>query len=166
MRNKAAAALRGRPWARRGFTLVEVAASVAILGGVILGILIARNNALAAHVEADQILRCTRLCAAQVAALRAGFAREGQGRIVTPSGTYQWRITASPLVDSTATELTAYNVVVWPVPPAAPGKSDRDEATGDSASPPPAGEPDEECSASAVLWLLPGSAPAGVMQTP
>jgi type II secretory pathway pseudopilin PulG len=144
-----------------GFTLVEVAASVAILGGVILGILIARNNAMAAHGEADQILVCTRLCAAQVAALRAGCAGEGEGRFVTPSGTYQWRITLSaPPEDSTAAALTAYEVAVWPAAPAS------DDTAKDSASPPTIEQPDEERGAAAILWLPSKPAAAGATRTP
>ncbi len=158
--NAAAGRAFGGP---RGFTLVEVAASVAILGGVIVGILVARNNALTAHAEANQILACTRLCAAQVAALRGGFAREGEGVFVTPSGTYEWRITCSaPPAATTATALTAYEVVVWPAAPAAPPA---DEAAGDA--PPPAVEPlDEPCAASATLWLPAKHAPAQGMETP
>ena len=139
----------------RGFTLVEVAASVAILGGVILGILVSRNNALLAHAEADQILACTRLCAAQVAALRAGFAGEGAGEFSTPSGKYEWRITASaPQEEAASTALTAYEVTVRPAP------VPLDNATGDSATAQAVEQPDEQCIASAILWLPAKPAPA------
>jgi hypothetical protein len=134
---------------------VEVAASVAILGGVILGILVARNRALTAHAEADQILACTRLCAAQVAALRAGFAGDGEGELVTPSGKYEWRITSFALPeDATATALTAYVVTVRPAP--LPCGS----ATGDPASSQAEEQPDEPGRASAILWLPAKPAPA------
>ncbi len=149
---------------RRGFTLVEVAASVAILGGVIVGILVARNHALEAHVQAAQILACTRLCAAQVAGLRAGFAGEGGGVIVTPSGTYEWRITASALPeDASAAPLTAYEVTVRPASVPV-GSATGDSA--DSASPQVAEQPDEECFASATLWLPGKSAPARGTRAP
>jgi type II secretory pathway pseudopilin PulG len=155
MRNRAHAAFRRSVRGPLGFTLVEVAASVAILGGVIVGILVTRNNALAAHAEAGQILACTRMCAAQVAALRAGYAGEGEGVFVTPSGTYEWRITASALPEeATSPALTAYDVTVRPATPA------RGDATGDSASPQPVEQPDEQCSASAMLWLPAKPAPA------
>ena len=161
MRSRANAALKRAFCGPRGFTLVEVAASVAILGGVIVGILVARNNALVAHAEAGQILACTRLCAAQVAALRAGYAGEGEGVFVTPSGTYEWRITASALPeDTTSTALTAYDVTVWPATPA------RDNATADSASPQAVEQPDEQCVASAILWLPAKPAPAKGTGTP
>jgi type II secretory pathway pseudopilin PulG len=155
MRSKANAALRRVLRRPRGFTLVEVAASVAILGGVILGILVARNRALTAHAEADQILACTRLCAAQVAALRAGFASEGEGKFVTPSGKYEWRITAFALPkDAASTDLTAYLVTVRPAP------LPRDSATGDPASSQDDEQPDEPGLASAILWLPAKPAPA------
>jgi hypothetical protein len=161
MRNSADAAFRRSVRGPLGFTLVEVAASVAILGGVIVGILIARNNALVSHGEADQILACTRLCAAQVAALRAGCAGVGEGKFVTPSGTYEWRITSSALpAGPAATALTAYVVAVWPATPA------RENATGDSASAQPAEQPDRECGAFVTLWLPAQSAPAAGMGTP
>ncbi len=161
MRSRANAA-PGRALRRPGaFTLVEVAASVAILGGVIVGILVARNNALEAHTQADQILACTRLCAAQVAGLRAGFAGEGGGVFVTPSGTYEWRITASAISeDATAAALTAYEVTVRPA------AVSFDNATGDSVSAQAVEQPDEQCVASAILWLPAKSAPARGTRTP
>jgi hypothetical protein len=129
---------------------------VAILGGVIVALLVARNNALAAHIEADQILACTRLCAAQVAALRAGAASEGQGRLMTPSGIYIWRITRSVIPpEAAATDLAGYDVAVWPAPPAAT------DAAADSASPQPVEQPDTECGAFVTLWLPARSGLAG-----
>jgi hypothetical protein len=164
MRTRTDAARRRALGTRSGFTLVEVAASVAILGGVIVGILVARNNALTAHAEANQILACTRLCAGQVAALRGGFAHEGEGVLVTPSGTFEWRITASALpAETAATALTAYEVVVWPVTPAAPAG---DAASGDSTPPPTVAPADAECAASAMLWLPAKPAPAQGPGTP
>jgi hypothetical protein len=160
MRSRADAALSRRLDGPRGFTLLEVAASVAILGGVILGILVARNHALEAHTQADQILACTRLCAAQVAGLRAGFAGEGEGVFVTPSGAYQWRITASaPPEDVPATGLTAYEVTVRPASVVL------DNATDDSAPPQVVEQPDEQCVASAILWLPARTAPAKETKT-
>lgn len=155
MRSRDRVALR-----RGGFTLLEVAASVAILGGVILGILVARNRALEAHTQADQILACTRLCAAEVAGLRAGFAGEGEGVFVTPSGRYEWRITASALPEGApATALTAYEVTVRPAPVAL------EDATDDSAPPQVVEQPDEQCVASAILWLPARPAPAKETKT-
>jgi hypothetical protein len=148
--------MRSRAGAALGFTLVEAAASVALLGGVIVAILVARNNALEAHTEADQILACTRLCAAEVAGLRAGFAGEGTGVLVTPSGKYEWRITASAVPeDAAATVLTAYEVTVRPAPLAL-------EDAGEDSTPAQAVEPpDEQCVASAILWLPAKPAPGG-----
>jgi type II secretory pathway pseudopilin PulG len=167
MRTSAEAALRRFLCGPRGFTLVEVAASVAILGGMILGILVARNNALEAHARADQILSCTRLCAGQVAALRAGCVGAGQGWLVAPSGTYEWRITVSaPPEDSTATALAPYNVAVWPAPVAATSKLAGDDAMGDLESPPPADQPDEQYAASVILWLPAKPGAAGGRGTP
>jgi len=161
MRVRADTTLRRPLRGPRGFTLVEVAASVAILGGVIMGILVARNRALEAHAEAGQILACTRLCAAQVAALRAGFAREGAGEIVTPYGAYEWRITASAVQeDSASAALTAYEVTVRPAAVVL------DNATGDSTTSKVIEQPDEECFASAILWLPAKPAPPNEAEAP
>jgi hypothetical protein len=136
---------------------VEVAASVAILGGVILGILVARNRALAAHAEADQMLSCTRLCAEQVAALRAGLAGAGGGEVATPSGRFEWRITISTMAeDPTTAALTAYHVTVRPA------RVFSDHAAADSA--PAQADADDEIDdprgASVTLWLPPKPVPA------
>lgn len=97
----------------RAFTLVEVVASLAILGVVIVGLMAARDRAAAAHAAASQMMTCTRLCASQAAALRAGEAFEGRGRFDAPEG-YEWRIERRPAPYSDMPRLRAYEVTVLP----------------------------------------------------
>ena len=74
-----------------GFTLVEVAASAAILGGIVVGLLLIQSRALRMYALAKEFMTSTRLCASQVTALRAGLASEGEGEFFHPAG-YTWRI--------------------------------------------------------------------------
>lgn len=157
MRNKANAALRRVRCGPRAFTLVEVAASVAILGSVILGILLARNRALEAHAEADQILACARLCATQVAALRAGCADLGKGEWETPSGRYEWRIRPAALPEDAASmALRAFEVSVRPAHAARVGATGESE----SAQSDEQEQPDDPRGASVILWLSAKPVPA------
>lgn len=113
------------------FTLVEVVASVAIMGGVIVGLLMARSRAVKAHQAARELMTCTRLCASRVASLRAGLAGAGAGSFARPEG-YRWTITPAELPKGAPEDLRAYQVHVT--------------APSTRAS---------RCSVSATVWLLP-----------
>lgn len=110
------------------FTLVEVIASLAILGVVIVGLLTARNRATAAHASAGTMLTCTRLCASKAAELRLGLAFEGRDRFDGQEG-YEWQIRVLPPPHADLPRLNAYEVTVFP----------------------PAGE--ENLAARCVVWL-------------
>ena len=94
-----------------GFTLVEVAVSIAILGSVIVGLLVARGRSQHAFRVAKEVMICTRLCASRVAALRARLIGEGAGESLNPEG-YSWRITRTVLPDGAPDGLQAYEVSV------------------------------------------------------
>ena len=96
-----------------GFTLIEVAVSVAILGGVIAALLLARSRAMQAHVIANEMMTCTRLCATQAAALRAGVIGEGEGDFETPKG-YHWGIKRLALDETMPQGLGAYEIHITP----------------------------------------------------
>jgi len=113
---------------RRGFTLVEVVASLAILGAVVVGLLTLRDSATAAHAAAAQMLTSTRLCSSKAAELRAGRAFEGRGRYESPEG-YEWRVEQLVPPHADMPQLKAYAVTVLP-------------PTGD-----------EKVSSRVVLWL-------------
>lgn len=98
---------------RDGLTLVEVAVSVAILGGVIAGILVARARAFAAQHTAESMMTCVRLCAGKTAEFRAGLAAVGEGDFDCPKG-YRWTIRAAALPDSVPRNLAAFEVRVFP----------------------------------------------------
>jgi prepilin-type N-terminal cleavage/methylation domain-containing protein len=98
---------------RRGFTLVEVVASLAILGAVVVGLLTLRDRATAAHAAAAQMLTCTRLCSTKAAELRAGRAFEGRGTFDAPEG-YEWRIERLVPPYADMPRLAAYEVIVLP----------------------------------------------------
>lgn len=132
---------------RRGFTLVEVVVSVAILGGVIVGLLLARNRALAAHAAANEVMTCTSLCAAKVSALRAGLDGEGHGEIVQDGRRYEWRIAAARVPEKSAAELEGYEVRVRPSP-------------GSMAESEPAAT-DDARAVTVTLWLRAGPAKRG-----
>ena len=122
----------GRPGRALAFTLVEVAASVAILGGVIAGLLIARGRSLRTHQAARELMTCRQLCAARVAAVRAGVQPSGQGIMDYPEG-YRWSVTAPELPEDAPERLCAYRVTV------------RAPAWGRAEVP----------SVSATVWMLP-----------
>ena len=96
-----------------GFTLVEVAASVAILGGVIVALLAARGRSVEAHAAALRAMTASRLCASQAALLRAGLVSEGRGGFPQSPG-YSWAIRRQPLTDDMPAGLRAYEVTVSP----------------------------------------------------
>ncbi len=96
---------------RAAFTLVEVAAAVAILAIVCTGLLLARTRAVQATGRAGRILTAVRLCASRVAALRAGLAEPGSGRFQDPQG-YQWTIAEEPPPDDAPRGLRAFSVSV------------------------------------------------------
>jgi len=95
----------------RGFTLLEVVASVAILGGVIVGLLAVRQRAQHACRLAHEMMTCTRLCASRVALLRTGEPAEGAGDFACPKG-YTWHVTREALPPNAPDGLAAFRVRV------------------------------------------------------
>ena len=106
---------KGKVERAAGLTLIEVALSVAILGGVIAALLVARSRAMQAHMIANEMMTCTRLCATQVGALRAGVIKEGEGNFKTPTG-YRWSIKRLTLDETMPKGLIAFEVHI--IPPA------------------------------------------------
>ena len=102
---------RSRLILHSAFSLIEVAASVAIMGGVIVGLLLARSRSLESHRSAREIMTCTRICASRVAALRAGLAGTGEGPCSYPEG-YRWTITPAELPEDATSGLRGYEVHV------------------------------------------------------
>ena len=98
---------------RRAFTLVEVVASVAILGLVVSGLLLARVRAQRAFSVAREVTICTELCASRVSALRAGLAGKGEGEFVDLRG-YTWRIVEQAKEEGTPDGLSKFEVQVMP----------------------------------------------------
>lgn len=106
-----------------GFTLVEVLTAVAILGGVIALLLVARNNALHTYAEAAQAQRCAQLCASQAAAFRAGEVFAGNGEFESAPG-YKWVIEEIPAPDEAVSTIHAYRIRVL-------SPSQKEEATAE-----------------------------------
>lgn len=100
------------PHRHSGFTLLEVVVALALLGGVMAGLLAARVRAQHAHAVADQMMTCTRLCADRVAAFRAGVVDAGEGEFPSPAG-YHWRIAG--VSGETPKDVAAYEIVVYPI---------------------------------------------------
>lgn len=96
-----------------GLTLLEVVVSIAILGGVMVGVLKIRHRAQEMARIARENMTCTRLCAAQVALLRSGEVGEGQGTC-DHSQAYNWTVTLEPLPEGAPKGLSAYRVLVSP----------------------------------------------------
>jgi len=96
-----------------GFTLLEVIVSIAILGGVITALLVARSNAQETHLIASQMLTATRLASSRAALLRAGTMGPGEGAFIEPVG-YRWRVTAIPPVEGGRKDVRMYVLTVWP----------------------------------------------------
>ena len=97
----------------RAFTLLEAVAALAILGGVIVGLLLSRQRALDAARSARELLTCTRLCASRLALLRAGQLAEGEGDFASPEG-FSWRVETATLPDDAPEGLAAFRVSVSP----------------------------------------------------
>jgi len=72
------AATRGRP--RRGLTLIEVAVSLAIFGGMILALLHARYGLIQQDVATRNRLTAVALVRSKVEEVKAGLAGPGVGR--------------------------------------------------------------------------------------
>ena len=100
---------------RGSFTLIEVAVSIAILGGVIAGMLVARGRALANARLAQETMTCSRLCASRVAAFRAGLVAQGEREVSNAQG-YSLRITRGTLPDDAPAGLEAYEISVTAPP--------------------------------------------------
>lgn len=98
---------------RRGFTLVEVAVSVAILGSVITSLLVARGRAIQACNMAAETITAARLCASQAAALRGRVIGEGAGEFTRPPG-YSWYVMRSTLPEDAPEKLEAFTIRVVP----------------------------------------------------
>ena len=123
--------------ARAAFTLIEVAAALAILGGVIASLLAARTRAMRTHYAARDTMACTRICADLAAHLRAGLAGTGTGVSSRPPG-YRWAITIAEVPEDAPPGLLGYQVCVTPASP-------------DSAA--------SAASVSAVVWVRPSQGP-------
>ena len=100
---------------RSGFTLVEVAAAVAILGLVCAGLLVARARAVQATGRAGRILTAVRLCQGRVADLKAGIAQPGSGPFPDDEG-YTWSIVEEDPPHGAPPGLSAFTVTVSPPP--------------------------------------------------
>jgi len=98
---------------RTGFTLVEVAVSVAILGSVLTSLLVARGRAIQACSVAVETITAARLCASQAAALRGRMIGEGGGEFTRPSG-YTWYVARSALPEDAPEGLDAFTLRVAP----------------------------------------------------
>ena len=98
---------------RWAFTLVEVAASVAIVGIVVTGLLLARVRAQRAFGVARTVTICSELCASRISALRAGLAGEGAGEFVNPEG-YTWQIVERAMDESAPEGVRGFEVHVMP----------------------------------------------------
>jgi len=98
---------------RSGLTLLEVVLSIAILGGVVVGVLKIRQRAQESAQLARGNLICTRLCADQAALLRAGELGEGEGSCDHPQP-HVWTVAREPLADDMPKGLSAYRVSVRP----------------------------------------------------
>lgn len=94
-----------------GFSLLEVLAAVAIVGGVIVGVLAARQRAQASCLAAHRVTTSTRLCHSVIARLRAGQVGEGEGVFDGPGG-WRWRIGRGPMQGGMPEALAAYRVEV------------------------------------------------------
>ena len=106
-------AFRSEGMPRRAFTLVEVAAAVAIVGIVVTGLLLARVRAQRAFAVAKEVTICTELCASRVSALRAGLAGEGEGEFDNPEG-YTWRIVERTMDERSPEGLRGFDVYIMP----------------------------------------------------
>lgn len=105
--------LRRLPGARRrAFTLLEVVVSIAILGGVITALLVARSQAQEKHAIAAQTLTAARLASSQAALLRAGAVGPGEGTFAGSAG-YRWRATAVSPTEGVSKDLRKYELRVW-----------------------------------------------------
>lgn len=98
---------------RAGFTLVEVAVAVAILGSVITSLLVARGRAIQACRVAVETITAARLCASQAAALRGRVIGEGAGEFTRPPG-YSWQVARSALPEGAPEGLDAFTLRVMP----------------------------------------------------
>ena len=98
---------------RAAFTLLEVIVSIAILGGVITALLVARSSAQETHLIAAEMMTATRLANSIAAQVRAGVQPVGEGAYKEPFG-YRWRVTALPTPDGGRKELRMYEVRVGP----------------------------------------------------
>ena len=102
-----------RPRKRRcaALTLVELGASVAILGAVIASLLVARVRAQRTLAEARDMDACTELCGSVVAAVRAGVISEGEGTSSSVEGG-RWLVRKTDPPDDAPDGLAAYEVTV------------------------------------------------------
>ena len=98
-----------------GFTLVEVAVSIAILGSVIAALLVARARAVRAFRSAQERTHCARLAASIAAGARSDSMSIVRGRFSQPAG-YEWEIDRQDMDDDTLPKgLRIVRVAVTPL---------------------------------------------------
>ncbi len=103
-----------RPAERRAaFTLVEVMVSVAIIGSVLAGLLVARGRSVEAHRVAVETMTAARLCSSQAALLRADLLGEGSGTFDNPAG-YTWQVRRTDPPEAAPQGLLSFEVSVAP----------------------------------------------------
>ncbi len=95
----------------RAFTLIEVVAALAIIGGAIVGLLALRERAQQNAVLAREVFTSARLCASCVDAFRAGILDLGEGEFEAAPG-YGWSIAEEAAPTDAPTGLGAYRVNV------------------------------------------------------
>jgi len=95
------------------FTMVEVVAALAIAGGVIVGLLFARDRAVETCASARATAASARLCAALAARVRAGEIRESAG-VAEEHGEFLWRVVTEGRPAAAPEAVRAYKVEVLP----------------------------------------------------
>ncbi|MCD6415313.1 MAG: prepilin-type N-terminal cleavage/methylation domain-containing protein [Planctomycetes bacterium] len=99
---------------RGGFTLLEVAASVAILGIVLATLLVAHGRSIQSYRVAAETMTAAHVCASQAAELRAHIIGEGTGECFARNARYRWRIALAQLPEDAPEGLEAFTIRVSP----------------------------------------------------
>jgi len=93
--------------------MVEVVAALAIAGGVIVGVLFARDRAVTACASARATMASARIGASLAARLRVGEIGEGAG-VVEEQGEFGWWIVRDALASGAPETVRAYTIEVLP----------------------------------------------------